>query len=317
MSAAEELLQGLAEGSRRALARAITVVENEQAGVEDLLRWAYTKIGGAHRLGLTGPPGAGKSTLVAGLIKAIRARGQTVAVVAVDPSSPFSGGALLGDRVRMQRVALDAGVFIRSMASRGSLGGLCRRAIEVCDLLDATGFDWVLVETVGVGQTEVEVASAADTTLLILSPESGDGVQALKAGLMEVADIYVVNKADRPGADKMRRAVSAMQELVPGRPARPVLASEAVSGKGIPELLDVVLARAEALRASGELESKRQERLAGRLRNAIRDGLEQRLFGAGGLFDLDGLLAEVQAGRSPHDVVAGALAGVLPEVSGE
>ncbi len=314
---ARELVQGLADGNRRALARAITVVENEHAGAEELLRWAYGNIGNAHRLGLTGPPGAGKSTLVAGLIKAIRQRGQTVAVVAVDPSSPFSGGALLGDRVRMQRVALDPGVFIRSMASRGSLGGLCRRAVEVCDLADAAGFDWVLVETVGVGQTEVEVASAADTTLLILSPEAGDGVQALKAGLMEIADIYVINKADRPGADKMRAAVSAMQELVPGRPTRPVLTSEAVSGKGIPELLDAVVARADALRASGELVSKRQARLADRLRNAIRDGLEERLFGTGGLFDLDGLLAQVQAGRSPHDVVASAIAGVLPEGSGE
>jgi LAO/AO transport system kinase len=194
-------------GKTAALARAISVVENTRPGFERLLGEIHRSLGRARRIGITGPPGAGKSTLVERLVSRYRAAGLKVAVVAVDPTSPFTGGALLGDRIRMESIALDKGVYIRSMASRGSLGGLATTTREVCDLLDAAGFDRILVETVGVGQSELDVARMADTTVLVLVPESGDGIQTLKSGVMEIADLFVVNKADRTGADKLRQEI--------------------------------------------------------------------------------------------------------------
>ena len=201
------LLADLTAGKTAALARAISAVENGRPGFERLLAGVHRSLGRARRIGVTGPPGAGKSTLVERLVLACRAAGLRVGVVAVDPTSPFTGGALLGDRIRMESVALDDGVYIRSMASRGSLGGLATTTREVCDLLDAAGFDRILIETVGVGQSELDVARMADSTVLVLVPESGDGIQTLKSGVMEAADVFVVNKADRPGADKLRREI--------------------------------------------------------------------------------------------------------------
>ena len=201
------LLTDLLAGRTAALARAISLVENGRPGFEELLAALHPRLGQAHRIGITGPPGAGKSTLTMQLTKAYRARGEQVGVVAVDPTSPFTGGALLGDRIRMEDVALDEGVFIRSMATRGSLGGLATSTREVCDVLDAAGFDRILVETVGVGQSELAVSGMADSTVLVLVPESGDGIQMLKSGIMEIGDIFVVNKADRAGADKLRQEI--------------------------------------------------------------------------------------------------------------
>ena len=201
------LLAGLQAGNTAALARAISVVENGRPGFERLLAEVHRFLGQGRRIGITGPPGAGKSTLVERLVAAYRQAGLRVAVVAVDPTSPFTGGALLGDRIRMESVALDQGVYIRSMGSRGSIGGLATTTREVCDLLDAAGFDRILVETVGVGQSELDVARMADATVLVLVPESGDGIQTLKSGVMEIADLFVVNKADRPGAEKLRQEI--------------------------------------------------------------------------------------------------------------
>ena len=203
----DHLISELVTGKTAALARAISVVENARPGFEQLLAEVHRSLGKARRIGITGPPGAGKSTLVERLVTAYRASDLKVAVVAVDPTSPFTGGALLGDRIRMESVALDQGVYIRSMATRSSLGGLATTTREVCDLLDAAGFDRILVETVGVGQSELAVARMADSTVLVLVPESGDGIQTLKSGIMEIGDIFVVNKADRSGADKLRQEI--------------------------------------------------------------------------------------------------------------
>jgi len=226
------LLADLLAGRTPALARAISVVENGRPGFERLLAGAHPTLGRARRIGVTGPPGAGKSTLAERLVTAYRARGLTVAVVAVDPTSPFTGGALLGDRIRMESIALDQGVYIRSMASRGSLGGLATTTREVCDLLDAAGFDRIVVETVGVGQSELDVARMADTTVLVLVPESGDGIQTLKSGVMEAADLFVVNKADRPGADKLRQEVEVMLGIRRGTAFRNVPAHHGYRAQG-------------------------------------------------------------------------------------
>jgi LAO/AO transport system kinase len=217
--AADPIARVLAElraGRPSGVARAVSIVENHRPGFDRLLAELHPLVGRARRIGVTGPPGAGKSTLTTSLARALRERGQRVAIVAVDPTSPFTGGALLGDRIRMESIALDPGVFIRSLATRGSLGGLSGAAREVCDVLDAAGFDTIVLETVGVGQSELDVARTADTTLVVLVPESGDSIQTLKAGVMEIADVFCVNKADRPGADRLRNDVELMLGLRAG-----------------------------------------------------------------------------------------------------
>jgi GTPase len=245
---AAELADAATAGDRRALARLLTAVENRTPLAEVAMRRLYPKAGRAHLVGITGPPGSGKSTLVASLIALVREAGRSVAVVAVDPSSPITGGALLGDRVRMQAYAGDGDVFIRSMASRGHAGGLASTSGAAAAVLDAAGFDLIFIETVGTGQSEVEVAAAADTTVVLEAPEMGDEVQAIKAGLLEVADLVVVNKGDRPGAQRTASQLRAMLVAAPRvagegdsdrpRPKRPqVLITTASTGEGVPELL--------------------------------------------------------------------------------
>jgi LAO/AO transport system kinase len=222
------LLEDFAAGKKPALARAVSIVENHRDGFDELLATLHARIGRGRRIGVTGPPGAGKSTLTAALVSAFRETGLSVGVIAVDPTSPFTGGALLGDRIRMESVALDPGVFIRSMATRGSLGGLAEATGEVADVLDAFGTDRIIIETVGVGQSELDVSRNADSTMVVLVPESGDSIQTLKAGLMEIADIFVVNKADRPGADRLRNELELMLGLRSGETLKNVPAHHGV-----------------------------------------------------------------------------------------
>jgi LAO/AO transport system kinase len=277
-------------GDRRALARLLTAVENRTPVAEHALRRLHPLAGAAHLVGITGPPGAGKSTLVAALIAELRRAGRTVAVVAVDPSSPITGGALLGDRVRMQAYASDDGVFIRSMASRGHAGGLAATSTAAAAVLDASGFDVVLLETVGTGQSEVEVAAAADTTVVLEAPEMGDEVQAIKAGLLEVADIVVVNKGDRPGAQRTAAQLRAMLSPSAGRnapdPSRPapkrpeVLVTTASTGDGIPELL-AALDRERAHGVHGATQAARRARAEAQVRAVLVERLWDRLADPG------------------------------------
>ena len=276
------------DGDRRALARLLTAVENRTAVAESALRRLYPVAGRAHLVGITGPPGAGKSTLVAALIAEVRKNGRSVAVIAVDPTSPITGGALLGDRVRMQAYAGDRDVFIRSMAARGHAGGLASTSGAAAAVLDAAGFDLILIETVGTGQSEVEVAATADTTVVLEAPEMGDEIQAIKAGLLEVADLVVVNKGDRPGA--LRTAAQLRAMLVGSaprddaddrpRPKRPeVLVTTASTGEGVPELL-AALDRHRAAGRDGLADAARLARAEAQVWAIVSERLRQRLHAA-------------------------------------
>jgi len=276
----ESLVERLAQGNAVALARLISWAENRDPRIGEVLRRVYPGAGMAYRIGITGPPGAGKSTLIARLAVAFRAAGERVAVIAVDPSSPFSGGALLGDRYRMIELSEDPSIFMRSMASRGALGGLAAATAEAMDLLDAAGFTLILVETVGVGQAELDIARTTDTVVLVLVPESGDGIQAMKAGLMEIGDLLVVNKADREGAGRLAGELESMLGLRQKRGDwRPeVLQTTAPQGEGIEELMAGMARHRGFLEESGELETRRRrtlkERLLAEAKQAILDRLE-------------------------------------------
>ncbi|MCH7933039.1 MAG: methylmalonyl Co-A mutase-associated GTPase MeaB [Gemmatimonadetes bacterium] len=307
------LLELFHAGKRTALARAISVIENERPGFQEFLHRVLDAGPRAQRIGVTGPPGGGKSSLIAALAHLYRAGNEEVGVVAVDPTSPFSGGALLGDRIRMNDLANDRGIFIRSMATRGSLGGLAATSKEVIDLMDAFGLTRLLIETVGVGQTELEITGAVDTVVVVLVPESGDGIQAMKAGLMEIADIFVVNKADRPGADHVLNDLqSALHLRAGGAWAIPVLKTVAQTGEGVPELLDAVDRHREHLEESGELEVRRRGRAAVRVREVTERALRGILWGGTGTAALlEAGLDEIQRRTATPYSVAASILGVL------
>jgi LAO/AO transport system kinase len=337
----DRLLADFASGKKAALARAISIVENHRPGFEQLLATWHPRIGSARRVGVTGPPGAGKSSLTTALTRAYRAQGLTVGIIAVDPTSPFTGGALLGDRIRMEEVALDPGVYIRSLATRGSLGGLSAATRETADVLDAFGVDRILIETVGVGQSELDVARTADTSLVVLVPESGDSIQTLKAGVMEIADVFTVNKADRPGADRLRNEIEIMLGMRAGATMRnvpahhgvdlsrnnlvkqvraaaaaedaerwtpPVLRTVALKGEGIDELVQALDRHFRYLERSGTLRERRRSRLRERVVEVVEDKTRRRLWGdAATNAWLEDRLAALESGQATPFGIADAL----------
>lgn len=348
----ERLLTDILARRPAALARAVSIVENRRPGADALLAALHPRINRARRIGITGPPGAGKSTVTMQLTRAYREAGLTVGIVAVDPTSPFTGGALLGDRVRMEAVALDAGVFIRSMATRGSLGGLSGATRDVCDVLDAYGFDRILIETVGVGQSELEIAQTADSSVVILVPESGDAIQTLKAGLMEIADVFAVNKCDRPGGERLVHEIELMLglraghalkdvpahhgvELRAANPARqarelaaadqpgvwmpPVLKLVAKDGSGTAELVAALDRHFVYLESSGMLRDRRRQRLQDRVRDAVAYRVQARLWGTPETTAwIEGRIGELEAGSvSPLAVADALLARSASLVSGQ
>jgi LAO/AO transport system kinase len=309
--APQELVDAAVAGDRAALARLISVVERGGPEAREVGRLVYPKGGAAYTVGITGAPGAGKSTLTDRLIGIVRGRGLAVGVLAVDPSSPFTGGAILGDRVRMQEHATDAGVFIRSMATRGHLGGLSLAAPEAIRVLDAAGLPMVLVETVGVGQVEVEVAGAADTTVVVVNPGWGDAVQANKAGLLETADVFVINKADRPGARETERDLQHMLDMNMhmGEWRPPVLHTVASSGDGVEDVWAAVEQHHSHLESSGELGERREKRLLDELREIVAHRLHQAAHERVEDLLYDGLLDDLVARRVDPSAAADRVLG--------
>lgn len=337
MADAERLAQGVLAGKRLSLARAISLVEDEQPAAPHLLSALYPHTGKAHIIGVTGAPGSGKSTLVTMLVRQLRTTGKTVAIVAVDPTSPFSGGALLGDRVRMRALAGDSGIFIRSMATRGSLGGLSKTTNDAVVVLDAAGFDYIIVETVGVGQAEIEIASTAHTTLVVEAPGMGDEVQAIKAGLLEIGDILVVNKADRPGADKAVKAlqmvlavdsgvtrqtrhhgqlmdidVAAMQKQEEANWDVPVLKTISTTGEGIDQLSREIEAHYTWLVDTGQLNAREEWRICKTIENIIRAELNRRIGATVPADQMASMIHQIRTRQSDPYQIAQSLLEELP-----
>src|SRR3990170_7960363 len=318
-----DLVAEVVAGSSQAAARLISVIENDGDNASGALRALFPHIGGAHIVGITGPPGSGKSTLVDAAVRGLRAQGRRVGVVAIDPTSPFSGGALLGDRIRMQDHSTDPEVFVRSMATRGSLGGLATATDEAVAVLDAWGAATVFIETIGTGQAEVDVVSAADTVVVVVTPGQGDGVQTIKAGIMEIGDVFVVNKADRPEADRTVTDLKTALGLIPEEGWRPpVLTTVATIGEGVAALLAMVAQHRRHLEATGALQAKRRNRWRRDIIRAAQARLREQMLDAAITSRLDGLVDSVARGtldpRSAADLLladARPPAGVEPWVA--
>jgi LAO/AO transport system kinase len=317
--AAPEAIERARGGDPRALARLISLVENGSPQLRPVMRALARFTGRARVTGLTGAPGVGKSTVTGALVGAYRERGLRVAVLAIDPTSPFTGGALLGDRVRMQDHAIDEGVFIRSMATRGHLGGLSRTTPQALRVLDAAGFDVVLVETVGVGQAEVEIASLADSTLVVVAPGMGDAIQAAKAGILEIGDVFVVNKSDKPGAQEAvrdLRTMIAMAQRAEGEWKPPIVATSAASGEGIAELAGRLDAHWSWLGSSGERDRRRQARAREEISVIALAALRERMGGVPGGSPLDALAVRVASGELDPYAAADELTAAVPGLTG-
>jgi len=301
-----DLIKNLLNSEKRAVARSISIVESNNSISSELLKNIYSSVGKAYRIGITGPPGAGKSTITNFLTKLFRTQNKKVGIIAVDPTSPFTGGALLGDRIRMSELVNDKGVFIRSMATRGSIGGLSKKAIDAADVLDAAGYDYIILETVGVGQSELDIAQATDTTIVVLVPESGDTVQAMKAGLMEIADFFVLNKSDRPASEQ---AVTALKTTLMLREHDEnswmpnIIKSIALENKGITEIAEEINRHHQYLKSSGNFIKRRESQAKERIKDIVEEKISSELWGERSEKSLNLSLEKVVLGNlSPYHI---------------